>query len=84
MRAILAGVEGHDFQTARQLAHQLKGTGGAYGFPEISAAGAAIELAAKDSDGCEILTQLTALSDHLDRVATKACGIPAVLNGAAE
>jgi len=71
MKDILAGIELKNFQVARKLAHQLKGSGRGYGFPEISTAGAAIEMAARDADEAEIRGQLKALSDHLDGVAIK-------------
>ena len=38
-----------DFETVRVIGHSMKGTGGGYGFDEISEFGAAIEKAAKDS-----------------------------------
>ena len=40
----------NDFTTARYIGHGLKGSGGAYGFPEFSAIGAAIEKAAASED----------------------------------
>lgn len=39
-----------DFETVRATGHNCKGTGSGYGFPEISAAGAAIEKAARAAD----------------------------------
>jgi HPt (histidine-containing phosphotransfer) domain-containing protein len=34
----------------RRLAHQLKGAGGSYGYPQLTEAAAALESAAKDED----------------------------------
>jgi CheY-like chemotaxis protein len=39
-----------DFAQIRALAHQLKGSGETYGFPELSSLGAALEAAAEDQD----------------------------------
>ena len=39
-----------DYETIRIIGHNLKGTGGAYGFPELTAAGELIESAAKSRD----------------------------------
>ncbi|ABO50662.1 PAS/PAC sensor hybrid histidine kinase [Desulforamulus reducens MI-1] len=39
-----------DFNAVRYIGHGLKGSGGAYGFPEFSASGAEIERAALDED----------------------------------
>ena len=52
----------------RRLGHQFKGSGEGYGFPEITRAGAAVELAAKAADQDEIRSQILALSTYLDRV----------------
>jgi HPt (histidine-containing phosphotransfer) domain-containing protein len=35
----------HDWQHLKTLAHRLKGAGGSYGYPQISALGAAMECA---------------------------------------
>ena len=43
-RAELRGAcEAGDGEAVRQLAHKLRGTGGSYGFPAITAAAAAVE-----------------------------------------
>jgi PAS domain S-box-containing protein len=68
MGQILDGVDSKDCAVARRLGHQFKGTGESFGFPEVSRAGAAIELAAKSSDEGEIRRQLLALASYLDRV----------------
>jgi CheY-like chemotaxis protein/HPt (histidine-containing phosphotransfer) domain-containing protein len=43
--AILRAVEASDVDTLKRLAHQLKGSAGAYGFPLITEAAAAVEAA---------------------------------------
>jgi HPt (histidine-containing phosphotransfer) domain-containing protein len=65
---ILAAVNAKDCQIARRIGHQFKGSGEAYGFPEITRTGAAVELAAMSSDADEIRSQLLALAAYLDRV----------------
>jgi PAS domain S-box-containing protein len=65
---ILASSDSKDYNIARRLGHQLKGSGAGYGFPEITRTGAAVELAAKASDQDEIRSQILALATYLDRV----------------
>jgi PAS domain S-box-containing protein len=67
MGDILAGVERSDYEIARKLGHQMKGSGTSYGFPEVTSAGAAVEIAAKAGDGHEIRRQLFHLASDLDR-----------------
>jgi CheY-like chemotaxis protein len=68
MDEILAGVEANDCNIAREFGHQLKVSGEGYGFPEITRAGAALELAAISRNENEIRKQILALSTYLDRV----------------
>ncbi len=49
-------------------AHQLKGAGGGYGFPEISAAGAELQHACRAQDAARIELALTELLGLLGRV----------------
>lgn len=46
--ALCRAAAADDYQELAQLAHQLKGAGGGYGFPSITEAGARVEAAAKD------------------------------------
>jgi CheY-like chemotaxis protein/anti-sigma regulatory factor (Ser/Thr protein kinase) len=57
-----------DFARLTRLGHNLKGSGGGYGFPELTRLGAAVEHLAKEKDGEGIRTTLTELSTYLDRV----------------
>jgi CheY-like chemotaxis protein/HPt (histidine-containing phosphotransfer) domain-containing protein len=57
-----------DYSKIRFIGHDLKGSGGGYGFEEISVIGRFIEEAAKRSDGDEIAKQISALEDYLGRV----------------
>jgi hypothetical protein len=68
MDEILAGASSKDCEPARRLGHQFKGSGEGYGFPEITRAGAAVELAAMASNEDEIRSQILALATYLDRV----------------
>jgi hypothetical protein len=57
-----------DCTIARRVGHQFKGSGEGYGFPEITRAGAAVELAAMSANEDEIRSQILALASYLDRV----------------
>ena len=57
-----------DYSKIRFIGHDLKGSGGGYGFAEISTMGKSIEEAAKRSDGEEVGKHVSALADYLDRV----------------
>ena len=67
LNEILAG-DPTDCELARRLGHQFKGEGESFGFPEITRAGAAVELAAIAADEDEIRNQILALATYLDRV----------------
>ena len=60
MRRITASPAGWGIRVWRSASY--------YGFPEITRAGAAVELAAKASDPDEIRNQILALASYLDRV----------------
>jgi HPt (histidine-containing phosphotransfer) domain-containing protein len=45
---ILERIDGGLIEQARALAHQLKGAGGGYGFPQVTAAARAVELAIRE------------------------------------
>ena len=68
MREILVGVASNDCEIARRLGHRFKGSGESYGFPEITRAGLAVELAATEGNEDEIRHQIAALAAFLDRV----------------
>ena len=57
-----------DFARLKVLGHNLKGTGGGYGLPELTRLGAALEQSAKQTDCVGLRTQLTELGNYLDRV----------------
>jgi len=60
--------EKNDFETIRVLGHSMKGSGGGYGFDEISKIGKFIEEAAKAADSDEIKKQADELFLYLNRV----------------
>lgn len=57
-----------DFGRIRFIGHDLKGSGGGYGFDGVSTIGKLLEEAAKRSDPDEAGRQIAALTDYLDRV----------------
>ena len=57
-----------DFGKIRVLGHSMKGSGGGYGFMQVSKIGAAVEIAAKNKDPDSIKNHLAELSDFLKRV----------------
>jgi|TARA_Y100001001_G_C7727117_1_gene209296 HPt (histidine-containing phosphotransfer) domain-containing protein len=57
-----------DFAKIRVLGHSMKGSGGGYGFMQVSKIGATIEMAAKNKDPDSIKNHLAELSDFLKRV----------------
>jgi HPt (histidine-containing phosphotransfer) domain-containing protein len=60
--------EARDYTTLCQLGHQMKGTGGGYGFNVLTEFGSAIEHAAKASDVLHLRQSLEALGAYLDRL----------------
>ena len=65
IRAALAGGE---FETIRAAAHGMKGSGGGYGFPEISRLGAAMEEGARQGDAGSIGALVESLAAYLARI----------------
>lgn len=65
-----------DFNAIRVLGHQLKGSGGGYGFEQLSEIGRLLEESAKQQDPARIRLHMEALSDFLDRVRIVTAGEP--------
>lgn len=57
-----------DFETLRSLGHQMKGSGGSFGFDRISQIGGNLETSAKAQDAQAIERQIADLQDYLNRV----------------
>ncbi|TAK26113.1 MAG: Hpt domain-containing protein [Chloroflexota bacterium] len=66
--SIESGVRAGTFSDIRRMGHIMKGAGGAYGFDAISEIGAAIELAAKQSDSPAVTALAARLGSYLDRL----------------
>ena len=66
--ALKAALAGYEYEFARSFGHQMKGTGGAYGFKQLTEVGALIERAATDQNIDELGNQVAALEEYLGRV----------------
>ena len=69
VRRIHAALERSDYDTIRDLAHKMSGTGGGYGFPRITEIGSAMEAAAKQQNAGAIRSQIEELSRYLEHIA---------------
>jgi HPt (histidine-containing phosphotransfer) domain-containing protein len=65
---IRAALAGGDFEAIRAVAHGMKGSGGGYGFPEISRLGAAMEEGARRRDVVAIVELIASLEACLARI----------------
>lgn len=68
---IRAALATGDFESIRVAAHGMKGSGGGYGFPEISRLGAAMEKAARQGDAAAIESLAANLDKYLRRIDVK-------------
>ena len=68
LQALSRFLNEQDYSSIRFIGHDLKGSGGGYGFDPISTIGRTIEEAAKRSDSVEISRQIAVLTNYLDRV----------------
>lgn len=57
-----------DFEQCRVLGHNMKGSGGGYGFHDLSRFGKQIEDAAKTSTAADIESTLAQIKDYLTRI----------------
>jgi HPt (histidine-containing phosphotransfer) domain-containing protein len=57
-----------DYDRARRLGHQMKGTGSPYGFPDVTLIGSAIEQAAAARGAIELASQIQLLEAYLSLV----------------
>ena len=65
LAAMLAGGE---FDAIRRFAHNLKGTGTAFGFPVLSEMGVRMERTAREGKAADLRGQIQDLRDYLERV----------------
>jgi HPt (histidine-containing phosphotransfer) domain-containing protein len=66
--AMLDALDRVDFETVKFLGHQMRGSGGAYGFQAITDIGAALQQAAESADTDASRKWVGELSNYLDRV----------------
>ena len=67
-RTIMGSVEQREFETIRVLGHDMKGTGGGYGFDAITSIGSSLEQAARDQNSEEIRKLVPELAIYLESV----------------
>jgi HPt (histidine-containing phosphotransfer) domain-containing protein len=65
---MMALLSASDFEGLARLAHDMKGTGSAYGFPELTRMGAGLEYSTKQMDTEALSPQLAELMDYLSKV----------------
>ena len=63
--SIMDNLETNSFDSLRTFGHNIKGSGGMYGFNEVTEIGAVIEAAAKDEDMASIKSNLKDLDSFL-------------------
>jgi len=68
VESIRGAVASDDYETVRVLGHSMKGSGGGFGFDDITEIGAALEQAAKRKDETAIRDELEKLANYLARV----------------
>lgn len=68
IKKIETAAQSGDFETSRVLGHNMKGSGGGYGFDFISEMGKKIETGSRNSDVGLIDEAVVALRDYLERV----------------
>lgn len=66
-----AALEKNDFEQVRVVGHNLKGSGGAYGFPDLTEIGASIESSGKMNDSQLAKTAVDRLAVFLQAHAPK-------------
>ena len=65
---ILSAMESGDYEVIQGIAHNIKGSGGGYGFDRITEIGQALERAAIDRNHQAVNDLAGVLSDYLGRV----------------
>ncbi|MDY6856080.1 MAG: Hpt domain-containing protein [Thermodesulfobacteriota bacterium] len=68
IRTIREALKNNDYETIRILSHSMKGSGGGYGFDQVTNIGEALEQAAKDRNDEEIRKRVDELSNYLEHV----------------
>ncbi|MDP9170459.1 MAG: response regulator, partial [Acidobacteriota bacterium] len=65
-------LDASDFDPIRSMAHNIKGTGSSFGFPELTRIAGAMESSARESSEPGLRESLNELSRYLDRVQLRA------------
>ena len=68
VKDIPRALEQGDFETIRFLGHNMRGSGGGYGFDYITEVGSCLELAAEEKDVEEIRKQILELVNYLEKI----------------
>lgn len=68
LEALRSALEQDNFSRVQDIGHKMKGTGSSYGFDQITAIGARMELAAKAGSAAEISACISALRDCLSGI----------------
>ena len=68
VKTMIAACGQGDYETVRTLGHDMKGTGGAYGFDALSDIGGRLVQSAREQNQEEVRQLLGALSTYLERV----------------
>ena len=63
--SLMVDLETKSFDSLRTFGHNIKGSGGMYGFNEVTEIGAVIEVAAKNEDMALIKSNLNSLDSFL-------------------
>jgi CheY-like chemotaxis protein len=65
-----------DFEQLRLIAHDIKGTGAAYGFPDLTRLSALIEESARDRNAVQLTQQLMEFSQSVQTAAAAVSALP--------
>lgn len=57
-----------EFDEIKRIGHSMKGSGGGYGFDEITQIGRELEMAAKNNDKANVSRLVNILSEYLSKV----------------
>jgi HPt (histidine-containing phosphotransfer) domain-containing protein len=72
VKPLKEAIERLDYDFARTYGHHMKGSGSAYGFPQLTETGASIEQAAHALNSAGLRTCAAALEAHLESVEVAA------------
>ncbi len=64
-------IEKSEFSQIRRLAHNMKGTGTSYGFPDLTRLGKLMETSAKEENAADLSTALLELSRYVQEAETQ-------------